>query len=169
MYRLSKYNYAIACQDRFIYFNGITGHSFSVNKDEHKWIQSEFQDLAHFHSYHTSVYERFKNWGYIVKEEDDEIDIVMMRNRYAVFLNKFYRLNISPTMNCNFSCWYCPQKHTEVKMEIEIFEKMKKHVEYMVNEEKITGLQLDWFGGEPTLYFEYEIYFTKFFKYNTPF
>jgi uncharacterized protein len=147
MYQLSRYNYAIPYHDRFIYFNGLTCHSFSVNINEHNWIQTEFQDLAHFHSHYTSTFERFKQWGYIVREDADERDIIFMRNRYAVFLNKSYRLNISPTMDCNFSCWYCPQKHYESKMSAETFEKLKRHIGYMVNDEKITGLHLDWFGG----------------------
>lgn len=33
-------------------------------------------------------------------------------------------------------------------------EKIKKHVKLMIKEERISGLFLDWFGGEPLLYFD---------------
>ena len=41
-------------------------------------------------------------------------------------------------------------------MDNETIEKIKKHIKYMVEIEKIQSLYLDWFGGEPLMYF-YEV------------
>lgn len=39
-------------------------------------------------------------------------------------------------------------------MNEETIEKIKKHVKLMIKEERISSLLLDWFGGEPLLYFD---------------
>lgn len=61
---------------------------------------------------------------------------------------------MNPTTDCIFNCWYCDQ-HSQHKggMTEDIKNKILKHIEYMVNIDKITGLHLDWFGGEPLIYF----------------
>ena len=36
----------------------------------------------------------------------------------------------------------------------EVRNRILKHIDYMVNVDRITGLHLDWFGGEPLIYFD---------------
>ncbi|GET30781.1 hypothetical protein [Prolixibacter sp. SD074] len=35
-----------------------------------------------------------------------------------------------------------------------VIEKVKNHLEYMIREEHISSLHIEWFGGEPFMYFE---------------
>ncbi len=97
-------------------------------------------------------------WGFIVEIDKDEIDVLRYKNRMEVFSNRKYKLVINPTLECNFKCWYCYEKHPQGHMALEVMEKCKKHIQYMVKHERITSLILDWFGGEPILYFEEIIY-----------
>lgn len=69
-----------------------------------------------------------------------------------------YSLIINPTLDCNFKCWYCYQKHPKERMSNETIDKVKKHIRYMVEEERIPRLHLGWFGGEPLLYFNEVIF-----------
>lgn len=158
MYKLSNYNFYISDKDRIIYFNGITSSVFSVNKEEHQRLQSLFLDLISFEINYTSVFKMFKNWGYILDENQDEIDVLRFRNRKTVFWDRSYKLVINPTLECNFNCWYCYEKHPEGRMSLEVIEKCKKHILYMLKYEKISSLVLDWFGGEPLLYFDEVVY-----------
>lgn len=68
-------------------------------------------------------------------------------------------LTINPTLYCNLNCWYCEATH-EKKTIIsnEVVQKIKKHIKYLVDNNFITGLHLDWFGGEPLLGFKEAIY-----------
>ncbi|MDR0605767.1 MAG: radical SAM protein [Bacteroidales bacterium] len=159
MYKLSKYNYFIKYRQRIIYFNGFTGLSFSVSIEEHEKLKELFNDLISFHIQYSSIFYRIKNWGFIVNEDIDETDIIRYKNKQAVFLDKFYRLIINPTLDCVFNCWYCSQ-HTQNMggMKKETVNKVKRHIDVMVKDEKITGLFLDWFGGEPLMYFDEIIY-----------
>lgn len=159
MYKLSKYNYFVESGERVIYMNGMTGDTFSVSKNEHENLMKLFEDLVMFHSHYNSLFNRFKDWGFIISEDLNEVDLLRFRNKQAVFQDKFYRLVINPTEDCVFNCWYCNQ-HTQNsgKMERTVVEKIKKHILYMIEEEKVTGINLDWFGGEPLMYFDEVIY-----------
>jgi len=159
MYKLSKYNYIVECGKKNVYFNGITGHTFSLSQVEHEKILNLFNDLISFRIQYTTVFDRFKEWGFIVNEYTDELDIIRYRNKQTVFLNRFYRLAISPTEECIFDCWYCAQhKKNSGRMSSDMINRVKNHIEIMVNDEKITSFHLDWFGGEPLMYFNEVIY-----------
>lgn len=155
MYKLSNYNYFIEHEGRIIYFNGMSGASFTMLVNEHKKVSSLLSDLSLFENEYKSVFERFIKWGFIIPKEVNEIDKLRFNNKTAVFSDKFYRLIMNPTTDCVFNCWYCSQ-HSQNKggMTEEVKSRILKHIEYMVNIDKITGLYLDWFGGEPLIYFD---------------
>ncbi len=156
MYKLSKYNYFLEHNQRIIYCNGMTGSLFSMSQREHENIQKQFKDLIFFRIQYESVFKRFKDWGFILDDDIDEIDLLRFRNKTEVFSNKNYRLIINPTEDCVFNCWYCNQ-HKKLNMggmSDDIVERIKNHVDYMIKKENITGLFLDWFGGEPLMYFD---------------
>jgi uncharacterized protein len=159
MYRLSKYNYFAEHGQRVVYLNGITGAVFSVSIKEHENLTKQFSDLISFYIHYNSIFSRFKDWGFIVDEDIDEIDLLRFRNRQAILLDKVYRLIINPTEDCIFNCWYCTQRvQNGGFMKKKIQDKVKKHIDFMIEKEKITGLFLDWFGGEPIMYFDEVIY-----------
>lgn len=154
MYKLSNYNYFLENEGRMIYFNGMSGASFTMSINEHKKISSLLNDLLLFESEYKSVFERFLKWGFIVPKEVNEIDKLRFNNKVAVFSDKSYRLIMNPTTDCVFNCWYCDQ-HSQQKggMTEDVKNRILKHIDYMINVDKITGLHLDWFGGEPLIYF----------------
>ncbi len=175
MNKLSQYNYLVPYEERVIYYNGISRHVFSLDKKEHERMQELLQDLVSFEANYTSVFNRFKEWGFVIDEEVDEIDVLRFRNRKEIYSDRTYRLFINPTLECNFSCWYCYEKHPAGRMSDETMERIKKHIVYMIEQVKIDGLVLSWFGGEPLLYFDEIVYPISIFakqlceKYRIPF
>jgi uncharacterized protein len=159
MYKLSKYNYNVKQGQRVIYFNGKTGFSFSVSQEEHEKITEKLNDLVSLCIHHNSVFCKFREWGFIVDENIDEVDSIKLQNKQAIMSDKFYRLIINPTEECIFNCWYCTQhKQNTGYMREQIQNKVKKHLVFMFEKERITGLYLDWFGGEPLMYFDEVVY-----------
>ncbi len=175
MNKLSQYNYMIPYEDRVVYYNGISRYVFSLNKKEHERIQELLKNLVSFEANYTSVFNRFKEWGFVIDEEVDEIDVLRFRNRKEIYSDRTYRLFINPTLECNFSCWYCYEKHPAGYMSDETMERIKKHIVYMIEQAKIDGLVLSWFGGEPLLYFDEIVYPISIFakqlceEYRIPF
>jgi uncharacterized protein len=133
----------------------MSGYSFSISKQEYEKLEEQFKDLISFQIQYNSVFEWLKKWGFIVDKNIDEIDIIKFRNKQAIMSDKFYRLIINPTEDCIFNCWYCYQhKQNTGCMKREVLDKVKKHINFMIEKEKITGLYLDWFGGESLMYFD---------------
>lgn len=158
MSKQSKYNFFVKDGDRVIYFNAFTGNTFSLNQNEHDKMQKLFNDLVFFEENYNSVFNTFKEWGYFVNDNLDELNLLRLRNRREIFSNKYYRMIINPTLECNFRCWYCYEDHQIGHMDKVTLCSLKKHIQFMIEKERITGICLDWFGGEPLLYFDEVIY-----------
>ena len=158
MYKLSRYNYFVSDENQVIYLNGITSKIFAMSCEEHLRLQMFFQNLDLFEQKYPSVFKLFRKWGFIIFDSIDEVEILKYRNRKAVFNDKHYMLVINPTLECNFNCWYCYEEHPRGFMANETMHRVKKHIKYMIEKEKITSFNLSWFGGEPLLYFKEIIY-----------
>lgn len=113
MHKLSFYNFYLPYKERVIYFNGISCVIFSMKKQEHQQIQALFNDLISFEINYTSVFNQFRNWGFIVEVNEDEIALLRLRNHRAIYTDCNCRLFINPTLECNFACWYCYEKHPQ--------------------------------------------------------
>ena len=65
-----------------------------------------------------------------------------------------YSLMILTTYACNFSCWYCVQKHKNVYLSTANIERVKKHIAKYLLDNNIKAFHISWFGGEPLLNFD---------------
>lgn len=158
MYKTSRYNYFIEHNSRIIYANGLSNQIFSLSKSEHDNMTNLFNDLISFEINYPSMFLKLVEWGFIINESVDEIDIIRYRNKKATILSKDYHLVVNPTLECNFNCWYCYENHTKGYMDKKTVDLVKKHILFMIEKELITGLDLSWFGGEPLLYFDEVVY-----------
>jgi uncharacterized protein len=146
----SKYNYYLDYKGDVLWFNGISHKFFTLKKDLSEKIRNNLNILKDLSP---SFYEKLCANQFIVDDEVDEIEIIRnetIKSRKA----KDYFLILIPTLNCNFNCWYCVQDHKESLMKDVAIEKVKNHLEYMIREEHISSLHIEWFGGEPFMYFE---------------
>jgi uncharacterized protein len=155
-YKKSNYNYFIDYKDKKLLFNGLTGASFCMTTVEYEALVPLMDNPEKFKSDYPSDLNRLHKLGYLIEQDFDEIAYMKYKNRQAVFQNKDYHLTINPTLECNFRCWYCYEEHPKGYMSKATISRIKRHIKYMIEEEKITSLLLDWFGGEPLLYF-YEV------------
>ncbi len=90
--------------------------------------------------------------GFLIEDDVDELE--QLRNLFEAYKEtKVYSLMILTTYSCNFSCWYCVQKHKNKYLNVEIIENIKKHISKYIVENNIKAFQISWFGGEPLLNF----------------
>jgi len=158
-FKLSNYNSFVNYNNRIICFNSISGGIFSFEKAEFNKLQQNFLiDLKRFEEEMNSLFQIFYKWGFILKDEINEIDIINYRNIRDVYLDNFYKLTINPTLQCNFKCWYCYQKRRPGFMSTSTSDLIYKFVEKLTETGQISGLNLGWFGGEPLLLFDKIIY-----------
>ncbi len=154
--KASKYNYIFYDESYSYWFQGISRNFFRLEKELGKRIaiyMSERDKINELKEGLPHFYERLVSTGFIVDDCKDELNYIM-KKREEFINSKDYFLIILPTLNCNFKCWYCIQDHIPSSMSSSTIEKVKKHIEQKIKKEKITSLHIEWFGGEPFMFFK---------------
>lgn len=133
MYKQSNYNYFIPYENRVIYFNALTRNSFLLKPIEHERIQKQFADPISFELEFPTVFKQFAQWGFFVKEEVDEIAVILYRHHKEVTFNREYHLIVS----------------LEAIENVDSFvSSIKKHLLAMASQEHIPFLCLEWVGTD---------------------
>jgi uncharacterized protein len=152
----SRYNYFKNYKDRIICLNGISGKTFSMNKEE-------FSILAKILHEKDKQIEKssFTEWllenRFLVNSDFDELNYLRELNKKSRESN-YYNLILNPTMECNFNCWYCYEKHDKGYMSTDVLNRIKSHVNIILKKQYHKCFYLSWFGGEPLLYSKKIIY-----------
>lgn len=155
MYKKSLYNIILSSKDgRFVYFyNTLTRHYFKCSVEIGRKISELLNCPGLLTDISGSLLEKLLFGGFLVNSGIDELELV--RENHSTAVNKKdYFLTILPTLNCNYKCWYCIQDHIPSVMSEQTINDIKSHIRYMIDVEKIESLRLDWFGGEPFMYFK---------------
>lgn len=100
-----------------------------------------------------AMIEKLTTNGFILPKEVNELDLLRQKHQDAVH-RKNYFLVILPTLNCNYRCWYCIQKHVPSVMKDDTKAAIMRHLDYMIDVKGIESLHLDWFGGEPFMFYQ---------------
>ena len=93
--------------------------------------------------------EKFVKLGFLVGY--DEVEAFKTIEKSKCNLVNSIGLTICPTLNCNFDCPYCFEKHRKGKMSKETQDEVVKFANKMINYYKSNQLSITWFGGEPLL------------------
>ncbi|MDR2145360.1 MAG: radical SAM protein [Tannerella sp.] len=152
MYKLSKYIYFVEKDNIVMVMTLLNQNIFGLMREKADILR--YSDLNELEKTQGMFFSAMKKLGVIVDADLDELNEVKFRNRQAIFADRSYRLTINPTLNCNFSCWYCYENHPEGRMSDETVKQVMKHLKNKIEKEKIPALNLDWFGGEPFMYFD---------------
>lgn len=149
---LSNYNFVLYDGGYGYWYNALTNTYFRLSENLSRKVENSLGDISELVKAAEPLYKKLCDHGFIIADNINELEII--RGRYYAAVNsKEYFLVILPTLNCNFKCWYCIQDHVPSKMNTQTLESLKKHIDYMLEVEKITSLHIEWFGGEPFMFF----------------
>lgn len=159
----SKYNICLPYDDRFVVFNGVTKRFFLVSSQNKKAFLQILSTPDEYKEQYAPFLQRMAKEGFIIEDSVDEQEVV--KQQYEK-LNQSdeYRLMILPTYACNVRCWYCTQNHKNVRLSEGDVERIKKHIVYYLTTNKLKGLHLSWFGGEPIIDFRHIREIARFSK-----
>ena len=153
MYKLSNYNIIISNKGYSYWFNSLTRKFFRITEALGRKLEKLLDDINNIKNTYPSFFSILENGGFIIPTEIDELSIIRQKNQEAI-QSKNYYLMVLPTLNCNFKCWYCIQNHIPSIMSENVVANIKKHIDYLLERNEIELLHLDWFGGEPFMYFD---------------
>ena len=158
MDKLSYYNVVVPYGAYKLVYNTLTNSLVCLTADEHTVMSGYTDNLDGFSHDYPSLYDSFKKAGFIVDGDFDELAYIRLQNNKVVYEDQRYHVTINPTLDCNLRCWYCSTEYAKAQhkgcMTAETIEAVKAHLAYLVEKKRITALHLDWFGGEPLMYFD---------------
>lgn len=157
MDKISYYNITVTHQDYRLMYNTLSNSLICFTSHEFVLIEEQFKNLKLFREQYPLLYDGLKKSGFII-EDYDELEYVKFNNKLCVFASRMYHLTINPTLDCNLKCWYCSTEYANAQhhggMKTDIINAVMKHIVRLIEKSKIPALHLDWFGGEPLLYYK---------------
>lgn len=157
--KLSKFNIEVEYNNGILFYNALTNKLVPINFQDYAVIETLMEHLPEFQNRYPMLYQSFRESGFIVSSDFDELAFIKLQNKKRIFLNNDYKITINPTLDCNLNCWYCSVStsgviRTKERMSDEIIESLNKHIAYLITTKKAGTLMLDWFGGEPLMFFD---------------
>lgn len=150
----SIYNSAIAISDKHtLLFNALSG-KFVIVKDE-KFVLDE-HSLAVAEESNRSLFRQLVDGGMAVEDSVDEDAALRKIIDETDNDNTSFTLHINPTLDCNFRCWYCYEKHLEnSRMSGEVMSAVRKFIAQTIRDnDELKAFHIGFFGGEPLLGFD---------------
>lgn len=151
--QVSNYNYILEKEGWSYWYNGLEHTFFRLPLSLGNKIKAMIEKPNTLYVANEHFYQKLVRNGFLIEDGVNELDLIRKRNDDEVN-KKDYFLIVLPTLNCNFKCWYCIQDHIPSMMSIDTINKVKAHIDYMINERHIISLHLEWFGGEPFMFFQ---------------
>lgn len=149
----SYYNYIFSKGEYTYWLNGMTMGCFILPTKTSQKLFPFLEKVDYLQSVVPAFYKRLIDNGFLVDDDVDELSKIREANEREVS-KKAYSLTILPTLDCNFKCWYCIQNHVPSRILPDMQERIKRHIDYMIEKEQIESLSLEWFGGEPFMYMD---------------
>lgn len=158
MDKYSYYNVVVDYQGYKLVYNTLTNALVCLTSDEFGFISGYRDNLELFCLDYPTLYDSFKKCGFIVDADFNELDYIKFMNHKAVYDDQLHHIIINPTLDCNLRCWYCATELVKAvhqgRMDDATVDAVKKYIADLVNVKRVPGLFLDWFGGEPLMYFD---------------
>lgn len=153
-YKLSLYNHFVEKKDTVIGLNIYKGLLFCIDKSRYQILENYKLNLEELKEKDPVFFSTMYKLGVIEDLETNLSEVLLMKNRRAVFSKESFRLIILPTLNCNFRCWYCYETREKRIMDVDVVDAIIELIRKQIVEVRISQLRIDWFGGEPLLGYE---------------
>jgi len=154
--KVSRYNIFFPYLDNVVGYNSLKNDFiFLTNELYELYTQTLANDITALKTLHPEFWDLLVDKLFIIPNETDELQQVKNLVHSIDCCPEHYHLIINPTLNCNFSCWYCYETHIKgSKMNDETIDRVKKHIIEVLKNKTIKNFTVSWFGGEPLLYYK---------------
>ena len=143
----SLYNTALSLSEtHWLLYNALTDSFIILRNSNQSSIDQLYNDNK----------EDLVKGGFIIEDSVDELKILQDRLRSILNDNKIYSLIINPTLECNFSCWYCYEEKRKGTL---MSEQTKEDLLFFIRRrfKEFSFLSLSFVGGEPFLAFNHAV------------
>jgi len=157
--KISRYNIEVKYTNGMLLYNALTDALLPVDFKDCAEIETLMEHPLKFSSKYPDLYIAFKRLGFFVDSGFDELAYIKLQNKRRIYAHNNYRITINPTLDCNLKCWYCSvgyagAKHNRERMSDETVDALNNHIQDLATQQKAQFILLDWFGGEPLMYYD---------------
>ncbi|MBX6381238.1 MAG: radical SAM protein [Thermoflavifilum aggregans] len=158
-YKFSQFNSLLPYQQHYALYNSFTQKVIFLESFLKDLLEAAVHEgVDQLESYHPEFYRYLIQEGYLIPEDTDEVEKVKELVRQVDEDESIFLLTINPTLNCNFTCWYCYETHLkQSRLTPESIEKINKLITRIASRPKLRNFNLSFFGGEPLLYFKKQV------------
>lgn len=153
--KLSNYIYILDLDEATsIIFNGLTMKFVTIPRSKRDFYVNLLKSSVSGISFNSPQYAFFlkqmQDARFLVEDTLKEKE--MARGEEMAYINSNrYQTIILPTYNCNYSCWYCTQKHHKTELMPLDVKRIMRHICLYLTTRNIESYCLCWFGGEPLM------------------
>lgn len=141
----SKYN--ILSPKNNLLFNTMSRSMAVLNDDDYQLFKAPSPDFSKLDN---ETLKEFFESGFIIDDDRDELAEIKHLYWQAKFDATTLHITIMTTMDCNFRCIYCFEKHKEIYMSDHTIDIVQRMIDKKLDE-GYSRLSVDWYGGEPLL------------------
>lgn len=153
--KLSKYNIFVENEGRKFVYNQLRSSLLEIDDELFQWLTVPENDIDYLDE---NILDELSANGMVCDDMLKEENVVLANSKRHRFSNNAARVTILPTLDCNFHCWYCYENHHPGMMASGKVEKVIIFCKDIIRNGSIKYFRLDWFGGEPLLYFNEIVY-----------
>lgn len=147
----SVYNRETKINDDYLMYNTFTRKYMKYNQATRLGLKKLMStlDKGEFTVQEFQVIKNLIERGFLVNDNIDEVNNIKHIEGKVKLSKGLYYLVLQPTLDCNFRCPYCYEKHKSVSMNEEVAQNVVSLIDNVSKENE--RLLIGWFGGEPLL------------------
>lgn len=152
--KTSKYTYITSNgKQGYIIYNTLTDKILGINQELLDLLRMNKEKIDALQYIHKDFFNALREKGFIIDDEIDETAELVKNWEQDENRTDTLSLIINPTLDCNFHCWYCYEKHNkDMSMSVETLNAIFKLLHNQCKKEEIKHINLSFFGGEPLLF-----------------
>ncbi|MCO7319510.1 radical SAM protein, partial [Riemerella anatipestifer] len=165
----SQFNTSFFYNEKWVIYNSLKDNFILLEPLLYELYQAATNEnkLDDLTNYHETLYDTLVDKGMIVDDSVDELQLVKDLRAKVDFNKETFLLTINPTMNCNFKCWYCYESHIKNSRLNDVnLKKIQSFIDNKVKNKELKYFRLSWFGGEPLLYYDKNVFPIIEYAYN---
>lgn len=153
LYKTSRYNFHFPTNAGALVYNSLTGNSQLFTGEESEALAeaiSTYPADVESDDIPENLLLSFKQYGFLVKHECSELEIVRKRFNFAR-KHAAVALTVTLTQDCNLGCYYCYQDREGEYLRNNDVAPLIERAKELLSNSSNKKLHVDWYGGEPML------------------
>lgn len=153
--KYSLYNSLLSVNPEQSLLYNATSDKFVYLKPNAEWLLRTLSP-EQLKDEHPALFSKLQEVDAVVDDSVDEAEELRKGILKSVNDEEFVELQVNPTVDCNFRCWYCYENHVKgSRMQPEMERRVEGLMDRMAKEHPaMKHFHLSFFGGEPLMYFK---------------